>query len=87
MESWYPVVSLWYLRCVSLQAEAPPVRNVFRNRFLVVTPVLDKPTNGGMGNLGGLAVPEKNLAYPLDCGFSPMALELRVPGRRLREPG
>ena len=59
------------------------MRNVFRNGFLVVRPVLNKPKNGRIEKLGGSTVPEKNLAYPLDCGFSPMVLKLRFRDRML----
>jgi hypothetical protein len=59
------------------------VHNVFRNGFLVVTPVLDKPKNGRIVKLGGSAVSGKNLAHPLDCEFSPMALKLRFRDRML----
>ena len=64
MESWCSVVFLLCLRCIPLRAKAPAVRNVFRNGFLVVTPVLDKPKNGNVGKLGGSAVSGKNVAYP-----------------------
>src|SRR5271166_2223222 len=59
----------------------------FPNGFLVVTPVLDKPKNERIGKMGESADSGKNVAYPLDCRFSPMALKLRFPDRTLCQPG